>query len=191
MASAANRREGLPLVSTSPISHNGVSKKRGLHVPLEIMRGAGQQRAKDQDDEAADGDVQEQQMPIRLAVSERSWAHGTFDRGPSLAQDARKQHEHDQIERKQKSQRRIDRLAETDQRRLEAVRLGKRRHGRPIQRDEIVPARNEPSDERRGDRSGRADAQQQAPVEQARAQHRLPQRGGKPAPRGSRRSYIC
>ena len=105
-----------------------------------------------------------------------SRADGTFDRGPSLPQDARKQHEHDQIERKQKSQRRIDRLAETDQRRLEAVRLGKRRHGRPIQRDEIVPARNEPSNERRGDHSGRADAQQQAPVEQARAQHRLPQR---------------
>ena len=29
VASTASRREGLPLVCTSPISHNGVSKKKG------------------------------------------------------------------------------------------------------------------------------------------------------------------
>jgi len=85
-----------------------------MHVALEIMRGAGQQRAKDQHDKATDGDVQEKQPANPARAPERSRAHGAFDRGPSLAQDARKQHEHDQIERKEKSQRRIDRLAETD-----------------------------------------------------------------------------
>ena len=132
--------------------HHGQQPKRrqqkeGMHITLKIMRGASEQRTEHQEDEARDGHIQDQPLPIHLACPLKR--ERVPDRECGLAHHAREQRQQNHIERKQKSQRREQRKPEANQGRLEAVFRRQWRDGLSIDGNEILVARDDPID--RGD----------------------------------------